>query len=174
VFKILVQIVNQSGVYRPAFLLLGMNYQTIIGQLESASAQQERKSTVKVLDLMARIFSQLKERKFDIKSLKSHTSAIQEALQSSDLSFGKVTKLKNSLTQTLMKDHGLTTKGYYQGLWMVLGMSVFGMPFGTILGLSLNNFGLFGIGLPIGMVIGMAIGAQKDKKAKEEGKVLEV
>lgn len=151
-----------------------MNYQTIVNELERARDRQEKQNIIKVLDTLVKIFRQLEERQIDIAALEVHTSAITNTLQSREYSSYKISKLKNSLAQTLNKEHGLTTKGYYQGLWMVLGMSIFGMPFGTVFGLSLNNFGLFGVGLPIGMVIGMAIGAQKDKKAEAAGTVLEV
>lgn len=57
---------------------------------------------------------------------------------------------------------------------MTLGMTIFGLPFGLMFAMSLDNMAFLGIGLPMGMPIGMAIGAAKDKKAKDEGKVLEV
>lgn len=151
-----------------------MNYQNMVAQLEKARDRQVKKNLVKALDTLAKIFQQLEARQIDIKSLESHTTAITNTLQSGGYSSYKISTLKTGLVQKLKKDYNLTTKGYYQGLWMVLGMSIFGMPFGTIFGLSMNNFGLFGVGLPIGMVIGMAVGAQKDKKAEAAGTVLEV
>lgn len=151
-----------------------MDYKTIVSQLERARDRQEKERLVKVLNALTKIFQQLEARQIDIRELEIHTTAISNALQSGEYTVTKITKLKNSLSQTLNKEFGLTTKGYYQGLWMVLGMSIFGMPFGTILGFSLDNFGLFGVGLPIGMVIGMAFGSQKDKKAEAAGTVLEV
>lgn len=151
-----------------------MKYQTIVTQLEKARDREAKKHNIKVLDILAKIFQELETRQINISELETHTTAISNTLQSGEYSYTKLSRLKNNLVQTLKKEYGLTTKGYYQGLWMVLGMSVFGMPFGTIFGLSMNNFGLFGIGLPIGMVIGIAIGAQKDKKAEAEGTVLEI
>jgi len=53
-------------------------------------------------------------------------------------------------------------------LWMVLGISVFGMPLGVVYGSVVGNMGLLGLGLPIGMCIGMALGAILDKKQKKE------
>ena len=151
-----------------------MNYQTIVRELENARDQQEKEATTKALNILIKIFQQLEARQIDISTLEVHTTAITNTLHAGDYSSYKISRLKSSLAQTINKEHGLTTKGYYQGLWMVLGMSIFGIPFGTIFGLSLNNFGLFGVGLPIGMVIGMALGAQKDKKAEAAGTVLEV
>lgn len=151
-----------------------MDYQTIVSELEKARDRQEKAPIVKGLDTLAKIYRQLDERKIDITDLEIHTTDISNTIQSGEYSVGKITKLKNSLSQTLNKKYGLTIKGYYQSLWMVLGMSAFGIPLGTILGLSLDNFGLFGIGLPLGMVVGIAVGAQKEKKAEAAGTVLEV
>lgn len=151
-----------------------MDYKTIVSQLERARDRQEKKNLIKELNTLAKIFRQLEERQIDIHELESHTTSISYTLDSGEYSGYKISRLKSSLVQVLNKKYGLTTKGYHQGLWMVLGMSIFGMPFGTVLGFSLNNFGLFGVGLPIGMVIGMALGSQKDKKAEAAGTVLEV
>ncbi len=151
-----------------------MNYQTIVAQLEKARDREVKKQSIKILDTLAKIFRQLEMRQIDISTLETHTTAIANTLQSEECSYTKLSGLKTSLAQTLKKEYGLTTKGYYQGLWMVLGMTIFGMPLGTIFGLSMNNFGLFGIGLPIGMAIGIVLGAQKDKKAEAEGTVLEI
>lgn len=57
---------------------------------------------------------------------------------------------------------------------MALGMVVFGLPLGIAFGTILDNIGLLGIGLPIGMVIGLAVGTGMDKKAKEEGRQLNI
>ncbi|MEM9052502.1 MAG: hypothetical protein AAGC47_10655 [Bacteroidota bacterium] len=87
----------------------------------------------------------------------------------------KVTLVKKrySLVELLDKKEGLVPKNRYRNQWMILGMTVFGLPFGFIWALSLDNFAFFSIGLPMGMPIGMAVGAIKDKKAKEEGRQLD-
>ncbi|MFY0591604.1 hypothetical protein [Roseivirga sp.] len=151
-----------------------MNYETLIQELETASMAQDKSSTQKVLDTLAKIFRQLDERGLDIELFSQHTSEIHSAIQSEELKFGEISRIKNGLTQTLMKEHGLTTKGYHQNLWLVLGMSLFGIPLGMIFGFSLDNFAFFGLGLPMGMPIGVAIGMQKEKKAQEAGTVLAI
>ena len=65
-------------------------------------------------------------------------------------------------------------KDFYRNQWMALGMSVFGMPLGVALGLALDNMAFMAAFLPMGMAIGMAIGSGMDKKAVEEGRVLEI
>jgi hypothetical protein len=80
----------------------------------------------------------------------------------------------NQLLAKMKKEYQLITPKHYLKLFMLLGMTLFGVPFGFIFGAALGNMAFFGIGLPIGMPIGMAIGALKDKKALEQGKVLEI
>jgi hypothetical protein len=72
----------------------------------------------------------------------------------------------------LEKEQKIVPKKHYQTLWMVLGMSSFGLPMGVAFGLALGNIGLMGLGLPIGMGIGLAMGTKMDKKALAEGRQL--
>lgn len=81
-------------------------------------------------------------------------------------------KNQNQITKFLEKEHKLVPKNYYRNLWIPLGMSAFGLPFGVALGASLGNMGLLGAGLPIGLAIGAAVGANLDKKALTEGRQL--
>ena len=84
----------------------------------------------------------------------------------------KLRKSTTSILNVVRKELNLVTKRYYQNLWMVLGMSMFGIPFGMVLGFSVDNFGLFGAGLPMGMGIGIIIGNRMDTKAQNEGRQL--
>ena len=63
---------------------------------------------------------------------------------------------------------------HYRNLWMVIGMSAFGLPLGVAYGTSIGNIGMMAIGLPIGMVIGIAIGTNMDKKALADGRQLSI
>lgn len=83
-------------------------------------------------------------------------------------------KSKAAIIKQLEKELKLVPQNYYQSTWMALGMTVFGLPFGTIFGMSLDNMAFLGIGLPIGMGIGIAVGSAMDSKAKEEGRQLAV
>ena len=74
------------------------------------------------------------------------------------------------MIQVLEKEQKLVPKNYYRKIWLILGMSAFGLPLGVVFGFALDNMAFLGIGLPIGMVIGMAFGAQMDKKAEKEGR----
>lgn len=79
---------------------------------------------------------------------------------------------KNFL-KILEKEQKYVPKNHYRNLWMVIGMSAFGIPIGAALGASLDNMGLFSIGLPLGMAVGIAVGTGLDKKALEQGNQLD-
>lgn len=87
--------------------------------------------------------------------------------------FKQLTRAQQRILKRLEKDLKIVTKGYYQRLWMVLGMSAFGIPLGVAMGTSLGNMGLLGVGLPIGMVIGIGVGTSMDKKAAKEDRQLQ-
>jgi len=91
-----------------------------------------------------------------------------------DKYFVKATKEKeNRIIKLMEKKHKIVPVNYYRKLWMMLGMSAFGIPLGLVFGLSIGNFGMLGIGLPIGMAIGVKVGSNMDKKAFNEGRQLD-
>ncbi len=85
-----------------------------------------------------------------------------------------VKKKETAIVKQLEKELKIVPRNYFQTLWMVLGMSAFGLPIGVAIGLSIGNIGLLGIGLPIGMGIGIIVGKLMDKKALAEGRQLDV
>ena len=85
-----------------------------------------------------------------------------------------IKKKQNKIIKLTEKELKIVPKNYYRNLWMVLGMSAFGLPLGVAFGLSLRNIGLLAIGLPIGMAIGTLVGSKLDKKALESGKQLDI
>ncbi len=87
----------------------------------------------------------------------------------------RLIKNKQSIiTKLLEKELKLVPINYYRNLWLVLGMSAFGLPIGVAFGLSIGNIALLGIGLPIGLGIGASLGSIMDKKAKNEGRQLNI
>lgn len=107
-----------------------------------------------------------------VEIINKHIEELNSPLLSS-YDFNKVLKNKQiQITKFLEKEHKLVPKNYYRNLWMVLGMSAIGLPFGVVIGLSIGNIGLLAIGLPIGMVIGLALGTGMDEKALKEGRQL--
>lgn len=86
----------------------------------------------------------------------------------------QLARSQSSIVRLLEKELKLVPKSYYQDLWMVFGMSAFGLPIGAAIGVATGNMAFLAIGLPIGMPIGMAIGIGMDKKAAREGRQLDV
>lgn len=78
-----------------------------------------------------------------------------------------------AILKLLEKELNIVPKSHYQTLWLILGMSAFGIPLGVAFGTALGNIALLGIGLPIGMGIGIAVGTSLDAKAKNEGRQLD-
>ncbi|MCG9898676.1 MAG: hypothetical protein MH132_01610 [Hydrotalea sp.] len=85
----------------------------------------------------------------------------------------KVKEKQNAIIKLLEKQHKIVPKNYYRNLWMVVGMSAFGLPIGVAFGMSIGNLAMLGFGMPIGMVIGIGVGSSMDKKALEEGRQLD-
>lgn len=85
----------------------------------------------------------------------------------------KLKTVEKKLLKKLEKDHQLVPKNHFRNLWMVVGMSAFGLPLGAVLGLLVDNMALLAIGLPFGLGIGVALGNLLDLKAKKEGRQLD-
>lgn len=83
-------------------------------------------------------------------------------------------KIYNKTVQTVKKEMNLVPPGFYQTMWMSLGMGAFGVPFGVAFGAAMGNMGLLAIGIPIGMAIGIALGRGMDEKARKEGRQLDM
>jgi len=81
-------------------------------------------------------------------------------------------KKQTAVLSLLEKEAKLVPKNRYRNLWMVFGMTSFGLPIGVTIGLLAKNIGLLAIGLPFGMAIGLAVGSRMDKKALNEGRQL--
>jgi hypothetical protein len=97
------------------------------------------------------------------------------AIADADKSFARTIKnTENKILRYVEKKHKIVPQKYYAKLWLVLGMSAFGIPLGVAYGLVMKNMGLLGIGLPIGMGVGAAFGTYLDKKALNEGRQLDI
>ena len=83
-------------------------------------------------------------------------------------------KTQTKIIALLKKELKIVPKNHYRNVWMGVGMAAFGVPVGVSYGVVTDNMGLLAVGIPIGMVIGMAVGAGLDKKAKQEGKQLDI
>lgn len=89
--------------------------------------------------------------------------------------FAKAVKTaETKIVRLVEKQLKVVPQKYYRKLWLLLGMSSFGIPFGVVFGMSIGNIAMMGIGLPIGMGIGAGIGTAMDNKALKEGRQLNV
>lgn len=83
-------------------------------------------------------------------------------------------RTQSGILKILEKELKIVCKNHYRNLWLVLGMSVFGIPLGVTFGAILGNMALLGIGLPIGMAIGLVVGSGMDKRAVKAGRQLDI
>jgi len=83
-------------------------------------------------------------------------------------------KVQMKILNILKKELKLVPLNYYRNQWLAVGMSALGLPIGVLYAIAIDNMAMLAIGIPIGMVIGMGVGAGMDKKAKKEGKQLNV
>ena len=101
-----------------------------------------------------------------------NTADIQTFEGSSEEEVKKAKTVKNEILKLLREKHYLVPEKYYTNLWMPLGMSAFGLPIGVVLFAFTDNPAFIATGLPLGLGMGGLYGAQLDKKAEAEGKVL--
>lgn len=135
-------------------------------------------------DKLNRIYSQFGELLNELKKKELSQDVYKlinesvDILNLSTFNGAQLTKLlkqkQSAILKQVEKEHKIVPKNYYRTLWMVLGMSAFGIPIGVVFGLSIGNIGLLAIGLPIGMGIGIAVGMSMDKKAMNEGRQLNI
>lgn len=86
----------------------------------------------------------------------------------------RINRAYRRVTSISEEELKLVAPGHYQVLWMSIGLAAFGIPFGMLFGVLMDNLGLFGIGLPMGLAIGMSVGIGMDKKAAADGRQLDV
>ncbi|WP_113653011.1 hypothetical protein [Pedobacter namyangjuensis] len=109
-----------------------------------------------------------------ISSINSDVEEINDSLFVGDDLKKLVKQKQTSILKRLEKEFKFTPRNYYRNLWMVLGLSAFGLPIGMIFGFSIGNIGLMGVGLPIGMAVGAVVGTAMDKKALDNGTQLDL
>ncbi|PKV67101.1 hypothetical protein [Pontibacter ramchanderi] len=83
-------------------------------------------------------------------------------------------KTRGAILKLVKKQLKLVPQKHYQKLWMALGTTTLGLPFGVVYALMLKNFAFLGLGMPVGIGVGIAIGTKLDKQAKAEGRQLDI
>jgi len=107
-----------------------------------------------------------------VDTINAGVTMLNTSLLSNDAFRKQVKQTQTTILKQVEKELKIVPKNYYRNLWMLLGFTAFGLPIGTVFGLSMGNMGLMSIGLPIGLAIGAAVGSSMDKKALEEGRQL--
>ncbi|WP_299984158.1 hypothetical protein [uncultured Pontibacter sp.] len=86
----------------------------------------------------------------------------------------RLKETRSSILKLVEKQLKLVPQKHHQKLWMALGMTALGLPFGVVFALMLKNFAFLGLGMPIGMGIGIGVGTKLDEQAKAEGRQLDL
>lgn len=110
----------------------------------------------------------------EIKEFLNQSTNTMNQLSNEDKKFIRRVKIHEHLiTEYIEKKTKIVPKAYYKKKWFTLGLGVFGMPIGIIIGNVTGNMGLLGIGLPFGLLIGQFVGSSMDKRAAREGRQLD-
>lgn len=96
----------------------------------------------------------------DIRMLNAFSGTDKEVRKTIRRTHSKILKLVEKELKWVPKNH-------YRTIWLAIGLAAFGIP----LGAAFSNLGL---GIPLGIVFGMVVGSQMDKKAKKEGRQLDI
>ncbi len=143
--------------------------------LRQREGLEQFKKLVETYQQLQRLCDAISEKKLDetvIQKINVELDALN-AIETVDDAFRKsIKKAEDKILKILEKDLKIVPINYYKTLWMILGMSAFGMPFGVLYGVIIGNMGMIGLGLPFGMAIGVFLGMNLDKKALAQGKQL--
>jgi hypothetical protein len=131
----------------------------------------------KKIGCFSALIDELSKRQLSENELETINTEIQNinAFSGSEKDFTKtLAKSQSNILKVIEKESKLVVKNHFRNLWLVLGMSTFGIPMGVSFGITMGNLGMLGLGLPVGMAIGIAVGTSLDAKAAKEGRQLDV
>ena len=149
------------------------SFQPVIDELNERANGTNDTKLKKWLNCSSQLVSEFQERGLPVSAFDECFKVLRKQLDG-ETRYAQIRSFYSMLTDTARNQFQLTTPNYYQSYWMSIGMAAFGVPFGLMFSMALDNFAFFAIGLPFGLSIGLAIGAGKDKKAKDEGTQLNV
>ncbi|MGB5320945.1 hypothetical protein [Lutimonas sp.] len=148
-----------------------------INKLDRIPGIEENERLVKAFNQLDKVLTELREKQVPDEVISSINNAVDETnnFKGSEKELKKqIRKAQSGIIKLIEKKLKMVPKNHYRNLWLVLGMSAFGLPIGVALGASQGNNGMLGAGLPIGMVIGIAVGTGLDRKAFKEGRQLDL
>jgi hypothetical protein len=146
-------------------------------QLQNRPEIEQSKKNKNQFDILEKLINELSKKTIPPEIAESLNKEIDQvnSFSGNNKQLNKtIIKAQSAILQLVEKELKYVPKNHYRNTWMAMGMAVFGLPIGTMFGLSMDNMAFIGIGLPIGLAIGISIGSSKDKKAYEEGKQLDI
>jgi hypothetical protein len=150
-----------------------MPLETLIPHYSEANNQKLSKK----YEYLQRLLSILEERDFQEETIVEINAIIVKMnMKQSDAKIQRkaLSRQQTVLLRTIEKREKLVVRNHYRNTWLALGMSVFGIPIGVIIGNSMDNMSFLGYGLSIGMIIGLVFGMVKDKAAAKENRQLDI
>ena len=85
-----------------------------------------------------------------------------------------IKKKQFKILRQLEKELKIVPINYYRNMWLAIGIGGIGIPIGFLIGTGLGSMAFLGLGMPVGLAIGLPVGMGMDKKAKVEGRQLDV
>lgn len=146
-------------------------------ELKKQSKFEQNKRLVKVYSNLEKILNELRKREIPIAivvMINNDIELINSFFGSDRQLLRLMRKVQTKIIQLLEKQLKIVAKNYYRNLWLAIGMTAFGIPLGVGVGASLGNTAYMGLGISLGMVFGIAVGTIMDKKAKKEGRQLDI
>ena len=122
------------------------------------------------------LINELKEKKVPdglVNFINAHIKKLNEISGSGSSLKTQLKKSQYQILKKVEKELKLVVKNHYRNMWLGVGMAL-GVAIGSVIGTGSGNMSMLALGLPLGMAIGMAYGTSLDKKAKEQGKQLDL
>lgn len=149
----------------------------MINQLAKRSNLDQVKGLDKCYQKYQNVIEELNDRAIPedlMDQVNAEVSKLDEITEVGKPFLKQLKKSYSKILKLLREEINLVSKNHHRNTWMVLGMSVFGIPIGMGIATAIDNFGLFAAFMPVGMAIGIAIGSQMDNRAEQEGRQLDV
>lgn len=144
-------------------------------ELEKRSNIDHNKKLIRIYSQFKKILTELNKRALSDKIVNYINSEIDtvNSTQETEKELTKqIIESQSNILKLVNRELKLVPKNHYLTRWLVMGIGIFGVPIGVVIGVIFDNMGLIGIGLSIGMSIGVVIGIFQDKRALNEGKQL--
>ena len=134
---------------------------------ESLKTKNSTNKEIKIYNDFIALFNNLQNRSFNTSELSKIESELEILDLKADTNRKVLFKKLTAFLKFLEEEFSLIRKSHYTNTYMIIGMCS-----GIVLGLFIDAINL-SFGMLIGMVIGLALGTEKDKKAKNNNRVID-